>query len=185
MDAQTDRVFVVLRGAVKVCRIEPSDGKELILFVVRPGVPFGALPFVEETDDDTVTIALQKSTLGDIHRDDLAKFLSGSAGQQAVIKLVQDNAALIRQRMAEVAYGDVETRIARLLLRLGEDHGRKKPCGYQIRLPLSQQDIGNFVAATRETASLTLNEFKRQGWIAIHNRKICLHDFEALSRIAE
>jgi CRP/FNR family transcriptional regulator len=185
MDAPADRAYVLLRGTVKVCRIEPSDGKELILYVVTPGVPFGALPFIDETGDDTVAIALQKTLLGEIHRDDLARLLSGSAGRDAVIALVQENAELIRKRMAEVTYGDVETRIARLLLRLCEDHGRKKPCGYQISLPLTQQDIGNFVAATREMASLTLNEFRRRGWIAVHNRKICVHDVKALSRIAE
>jgi CRP/FNR family transcriptional regulator len=178
--------YFLLRGSVKISRIEASDGKELILYMVRPGEPFGALPFMKGRDNRRIAVAHQKSLIGVLSKKDWEKISSADeAVYRSVMEVTASRLQQLQGRMAEIAYCDVNCRVARLLIRLSEEYPTERDCGTQIRLPFTQQDISDFIAATREMTSLTINEFKRKGWIAVHNRRICIHKIRSLQKIAE
>lgn len=180
------RTYVLLSGSVKVSRIEASDGKELILYLVKPGEPFGAMPFTMDKDVKRVAVAHQKSRVGVLGKREWEKLLkSDPALYVLLLQLAGSRLRQLQGRMAEIAYREIPCRIARLLLRLSAEYPKERDCGVQISLPFTQQDISDFVAATREMTSLTLNEFKRKGWIAIHGRRMCIHKPRSLRAIAE
>ena len=183
---ELSRTYVLLRGSVKVSRIEASDGKELILYLVKPGEPFGAMPFAMDRDVKRVAIAHQKSQVGILGKKEWEKLLkTDPALYTSLLQLAGSRLQQLQERLAEIAYREIPCRIARLLLRLSAEYPRERNCGVQIGLTFTQQDISNFVAATREMTSLTLNDFKRKGWIAIHGRRICIHKPRSLHAIAE
>lgn len=178
--------YYLLRGSVKVSRIEAGDGKELVLYMVRPGEPFGSLPFTGERDPKRIAVAHQKSLIGVLGRKEWERlFASDPAFYQSVMQVAGSRLQQLQGRMAEIAYRDVDCRVARLLLRLSREYPLNRECGVQIRLPFTQQDLSDFIAATREMTSLTINEFKRRGWIAVHNRRICIHKPRSLRRLAD
>ncbi|MFQ5675723.1 MAG: helix-turn-helix domain-containing protein [bacterium] len=45
---------------------------------------------------------------------------------------------------------------------------------------ITQQELANLVGSTQEMLSMTLNRFRRSGWIDVHRRYICLHNLEAV-----
>ncbi len=55
-----------------------------------------------------------------------------------------------------------------LALRFGEDI---KPNVVQIQLPLTQQDLANFMGLTRETTSMELKKLQKKGVISYKNQK--------------
>jgi CRP/FNR family transcriptional regulator len=183
---ELSRTYFLLSGSVKVSRLEASDGKELILYLVKPGEPFGAMPFTMSRDLKRVAVAYEKSRVGVLGKNEWKRLLENDpAMYRALLELAGQRLQQLQERMAEIAYREIPCRLARLLLRLSKEYKRKRECGVQIRLPLTQQDISDFIAATREMTSLTINDFKRNGWIAVHNRRICIHKPRSLRKIAE
>jgi CRP/FNR family transcriptional regulator len=178
--------YYLLRGSVQVSRIEAGDGKTLILYMVRPGEPFGSLPFTGRRDPKRIAVAHQKSLVGVLGRKQWERlFRSDRAFHRSAVQVAGFRLQQLEARMAEIAYRDVDCRLARLLLRLSREYPLERECGGQIRLPFTQQELSNFIAATREMTSLAINEFKRKGYIAIHNRRICIHKPRKLREIAD
>jgi CRP/FNR family cyclic AMP-dependent transcriptional regulator len=183
---ELSHAYILLRGSVKVSRIEASDGKELILYLVKPGEPFGAMPFMRGREIKRVAVAHQKSIVGVINRIDWERLFSADRALcGSILQTTTSRLQELQGRMTEIAYREVNCRLARLLLRLSREYPQNRDCGIQIHLPFTQQDFSDFIAATREMTSLTINEFKRKGWIAVHNRRVCIHKPRSLRRIAE
>lgn len=61
-------------------------------------------------------------------------------------------------------------------------YGVLKENGILIDLPLTNQELANFCATSRESVNRMLNELKKQGTISIHKGKITIHDLQFLKR---
>lgn len=71
----------------------------------------------------------------------------------------------------------VEERLQYLLLLLKQEMGQPVPEGTCIKARLTHQHLANAINTTRVTITRLLNDFKRQGWIALDgNRHIILKD---------
>jgi CRP/FNR family transcriptional regulator len=183
---ELENSYILLRGSVKVSRVEAIDGKELILYLVKPGEPFGAWTSVKNKDVKRAAVAHQKSLVGVLDRGKWQQLLaSDPALNRSALGIASSRLQELQGRMTEIAYREVDCRIARLLIRLSREYPQKRDCGVQIRLPFTQQDISDMIAATREMTSLTINDFKRRGWIAVHGRRICVHKPRSLRTVAE
>jgi CRP-like cAMP-binding protein len=49
---------------------------------------------------------------------------------------------------------------------------------------LTQQDLAGIVGATREIVNATLGVFRREGWLGIHSRYMCVHQRDELCELA-
>ena len=58
--------------------------------------------------------------------------------------------------LEEIALFDLPARLARVLLQLANDYGRPTPAGTRIDFKLSQRDLSNLVASTRESVNKQL-----------------------------
>ena len=80
---------------------------------------------------------------------------------------------------------DISSRIAGALLELGESFGERTVEGISIRIPLTHLEIASLIGSTRETTCVTLNKFRRRGWIRTVRRKTILLDPQALRALCE
>lgn len=173
-------VHILISGAVKVSRVNPDTGKEFILYIVGPGEPFGVIPFFDERPADRIATTLRASRVARVERRAFEKVLGNREVETEVLRLVASRGRRLEDRLYDLAFHDVARRLALLLLQLSEQFPHTRPCGRGVSIWLSQQDLANFIAATREMASLTINDFKRNGWVAVHGRRLCIHDPDAL-----
>jgi CRP-like cAMP-binding protein len=79
----------------------------------------------------------------------------------------------------------VERRIARALLRLAHDAGRRVEGGVEIDFPLSRQDLAQMTGTTLFTVSRTLSAWETDGLIATGRRRVTILKPHGLVRIAE
>lgn len=182
---ESDRVYFLFKGRIGISRIDPTTGKEMMLYLIRPGEPFGLLsPAGRETE--SVAKTLSKCLVGYLSNTDFKRLTKKASVHPRLEKLLEARLVRLENRLEELAFCDVQTRLARLLLRLSHDYRRECPEGEGegIALNLTQQEIGNLIAASREITSLTLNEFIRDGWIGRHGRRLCIHNRAALERTA-
>lgn len=181
----SERVYFLFKGKIGVSRIDPGSGKEVMLYLVRPGEPFGALSDTVQ-DPDSVAKVLAKSLVGYIRKEDFIRLTRTVSVHPRLEKLLESRLIRLENRLEDLAFCDVPTRLARLLLRLCDEFPAKCPTGSgsAIGISLTQQEIGNLIAASREITSLTINEFIRDGWICRHGRRMCLHNRDALEATA-
>lgn len=178
------RMYFLLKGRVKISSVDESTGKELLLQLIKPGEPFGLLDTVGNETTDLRATAMQASLIGYVPRDDFDTLIEKAGACSRLVKLIGERAVEVASRFEDLAFRSVPERLARVLLRLAHDFPTPRSCGVCIDVPLSQQDIANLIAARREVVSTHLNRLKRDGIIAMHTRCMCIHDHDALEKLA-
>jgi CRP/FNR family transcriptional regulator, nitrogen oxide reductase regulator len=86
-----------------------------------------------------------------------------------------------RQAMTE----RVERRVARALLRLVHDAGRRVDDGVEVAFPVSRQDIAEMTGTTLFTVSRLLSAWEEQGIVRGGRQRIVLRKPHAMVSIAE
>jgi CRP/FNR family transcriptional regulator len=173
-------IHFVTQGAGKVSRID-INGRETLMYLVKPGEVFGPVPGTQETDDTTMFVALATSTVGRLPAKNLASVLGSMEYMAALGQIMAQRLYKAEERLDDMTNGTVSCRIARVLLRLCDEFPRALHCGAKVDLLLTQQDLANMIGATREFVNLTLRDFRREGWLDIHNRYMCIHKPAQLS----
>jgi CRP/FNR family transcriptional regulator len=77
-------------------------------------------------------------------------------------------------RLEDLAFRDVRSRLARILLSLAEEHGQDTARGLPIGLPLSQEEIATLIGSTRQSVSTILREMKASGFVVRRGRHIVI-----------
>ncbi len=179
------RIYFVIKGRAKLSRVQ-EDGKEAILEILGPGEVFGHIAFPKEHYFNALVVALEKCMVGHIHKKDFNALLAKKPDLcLEVNKVVGARLIKIENRLTELLFQDVPSRLARLLIRLSDEYPHEMACGLRIDMILTQQELANLIGASREMASITLNRFKQSGWIDIHSHHICVHDMQALTELAK
>jgi CRP-like cAMP-binding protein len=90
-----------------------------------------------------------------------------------------------REVTRQLASAPVESRIASLLLRLGERLGEPHDGSLLLQLPLSRQDLAEMTGATIETVSRVMSQLRKQGIIRSGRGWVAIADRARLARVAE
>jgi CRP/FNR family transcriptional regulator, cyclic AMP receptor protein len=89
------------------------------------------------------------------------------------------------EMVESVAFLEHSARLAKLLLRLADSYGEETGDGVRINLRISQQDLGNLIASTRESVNRQLNAWAEQGVVELDRGRITIVDSDALEDAAE
>jgi CRP/FNR family transcriptional regulator len=73
-------------------------------------------------------------------------------------------------------------KVARLLLEWASE-GKETKSGTQIKIPLTHEEIAEFVGTTRETVTRTLSEFKNKHLVVLQGSTLTISDRAALECI--
>jgi len=184
-DEHLQRMYFLLKGRVKISSVDDASGKELLLLLIKPGEPFGLLNSVGNEESDLRAKAMQASLVAYVPRDDFDKLIAQAGACSRLVKLIGERAVEVVARFEDLAFRSVLARLARVLLRLAHEFPQQRTCGICIDVPLTQQDVADLIGARREVVSTHLSRLKREDIVAFHEECICIHDHEALSKLAE
>jgi CRP-like cAMP-binding protein len=178
-------LHVLAHGRVKVIR-ETDDGQEVILRLVQPGEIFGVVggwgeptyPASARAQDDAVVLQLSAEGFTSllVHQPAFALAVVGELG-----KRLRSAEARIRELQTE----RVERRIARVVLRLADETGRKTAAGIELGTPLTRQDLAELAGTTLSTASRTLSAWDQQGIVVAGRERLTIVRPHRLVGIAE
>lgn len=175
-----DAFLVIVEGRVKVYKTNPS-GKQMILEIFGAGDPLGAVavydgaPFPASalTLDDTTCVRVEASDfyrLLEQHPALVRGLLSG-----LTIRIVE-----LTRRLADFSGGRVETRFARLFLKLADQIGREEQDGIFVPMPLQRQELADLTGTTIETCIRIMSRWEKQnvvhtakdGFVILHRTEI-------------
>jgi CRP-like cAMP-binding protein len=180
-----DTLLVLESGRVKVFTYAAS-GDETVLSILGPGESFGELALIDGEPRSATVQALEPVQTVSVGR---AAFLAVIREQpKAAERLLGALATKIRYLsdvVSDLAFLDLEGRLAKRLLELAAEHGRQDGIEVVIELPLTQEDLAAMVGATRASVNKLLGWYEDRGLIARRGRRISVIDPDRLrARIA-
>jgi len=171
-----DYVYKVVEGAVRTYKVL-ADGRRQIGAFYLPGDVFGLETndkhsFSAESIADAKIMVVKRSALMALaaRETEVACELWSMTGQE--LRRVQDHILLLIKTAKE--------RVVGFLLEMAE----RVPSGNHIVLPMTRQDIADYLGLTMETVSRTLGDLESDASIELASaRRIVLHDRGALGRL--
>lgn len=165
----SDAFMVIVSGRVKVFKSTPA-GKEIILEIFGSGDPLGAVAVYEGAPFFASALTLEPVEILRIE-------------QPAFFALLEQDPALVRgllsgltirlaeltRRLAELTGARVETRFARLFLKLCDQIGRAERGGTFVPMPLTRQELADLTGTTIETAIRLMSRWQKED--VLHTEK--------------
>ncbi|MDH3658613.1 MAG: Crp/Fnr family transcriptional regulator [Alphaproteobacteria bacterium] len=178
-------MMAVLSGRVRISAYS-EDGREIILNIVEPGQLFGEIALLDGKERSADATAMGKTALLVLDRRDFLPFLERNP--KIAVQLIEVLCSRLRrtsEMVESIAFLDFGARLARLLLQMSEHYGVETNAGLLIDLKISQADLGNLIASTRESVNRQLSAWTQEGVIAIDHGKITILDREILEFTAQ
>jgi CRP-like cAMP-binding protein len=177
--------FVLLNGHVRATKTTPA-GQQIVVRYVTPGELFGvavaiglkAYPATATAVDDSLVLIWPSSSWPGLvaRHPELATNAMMTIGER-----LQDS----HTRVIEMSTQQVEGRIARALLRLAHQAGRKVDTGVAIDFPISRQDIAEMTGTTLHTVSRILSGWETQGLVESGRQRVVITDPHRLFVLSE
>ncbi|HET8690386.1 MAG TPA: Crp/Fnr family transcriptional regulator [Candidatus Saccharimonadales bacterium] len=173
-DDRLDFLYVVKSGFVRQFDIS-AHGDEHVLWYGRPGDVF-ATPriFDPHYRNHHFFDAFSDCQLKIINAEAFSTFIEDDT--RALVQLTKYLAAdreTAEMRLQALAEPKARAKILRILEFLVRRFGVSKHRNQiKVRLPLTHQDMANFVGLTRETVSHELNKLRQEGVVSYHNADI-------------
>ncbi len=181
-------LMAVLRGRVKISNVS-LEGREAVHNLINPGRVFGEIALLDGKERTADATALEPTELLVLQRRDFIPFVESHPPRMA-LRLIEVLCAKLRRTTAVVedsAFLTTGPRIAKALLRLAEEYGRREADGAAVRidLRLSQRELGGMVGLARENVNRQLREWREEGLIRVDHGLVVIEDMEGLGAIAE
>lgn len=179
-----DKLFIINNGSIKVYKYT-KDGKEQILYILKEGDFLGDLNLLKKDVFKFNATSLESTDMCIIHKDDFDTLIKTNPEISIkVLEYAHDRIASLENLVQTLTTKDVEVRLASLLLNLSKTFGFKTDKGIEITLPLTREDMANFIGVTRETISRKLSYFQSQNIIQLfENRIILIKDIAILKEL--
>lgn len=176
-------LFIVLKGLARVSMVA-ANGREIILDYAEPGHVLGEIAFLDGGERTATVEAIEPVEALVLSRAAFSDIIERHKG--LALRLLKAMARRLRQNNAVIEADRAYTsgpRLARFLLRLmmGEGTGAQN----QLKLALSQGELGNFAGMSREQINRQLSAWADNGIVALKGGKVTILDRDALVDVAE
>lgn len=177
--------YFVLNGRLKMSKLH-EQGKEAIFRYINPGELIAAIAVFRGKDYPVTAEAIGAAEVVGWGKETMLKLMLENAPLAVnMLHAVIDRIDELQTRYLELFAEQVEQRVARALLRIMKQSGRKTNDGILIDFRLSRQELADYTGTTLYTVSRTLSSWEKSGWIKSGRERITVTDPHALVTFAE
>lgn len=164
-----DALLVIVEGRVKIFK-STASGKQIILEIFGAGEPLGAVAVYEAMPFPASALALEDTSCIRVEARDFYRLLEQ---HPVLVRGLLSGLSLrigeLTRRLTELSGGRVETRFARLFLKLAEQMGRQAQGGTFVPMPLQRQELADLTGTTIETCIRIMSRWEKDN--VIHTGK--------------
>lgn len=182
-DPVRDRLYVVRSGAIKTYQL-CYDGVQRIIGFAGAGDPLG-LETIAQAEYTGSAVALSDSVLCELSYTRLA----GAARQSP--SLARQIEAMFSKELARqqattllLSYTHADQKLASFLLASCRDNARRGGSASAPHMPMSRQEIADYLGLTDATIRRLLSQLQRCGCLAMRQRQLEILDPDQLRAIA-
>lgn len=180
-----DHMYVITRGVAKTVR-NGDDSQRLLVDFLKPGDVLGEEAVLLSGEYELDIIPVENCSVLCIPVENVRKILESQPRMgKAIAALSATRARAYRERLYMMTAVPVQARLAASLHMLARRFGKKDKQGTLISMRITHQDLADYIGAARETITLFLSRFKKQGLIVMNVRKIIVPDLKALKKAAK
>lgn len=174
-----DAMYIVAEGRVKIVA-QTSNGREVVLNVIRPGECFGELALLDGSARSASAYADQKTHLLAFTRFDFYELLKTSPEfSLGVLRTLSSRFRLVNEMLEAKALRSLTQRLAQTVLSLVADDAVSYANRGQPTINISQSDLALLVGASRVSVNKHLQTWKAAGLIDLGRSRIEIRDTEA------
>jgi len=176
-DELAANMYVLMSGKVNLICTN-SEGRRLVVGVLKPGAIFGEGALIDSGDPTVFAEAAEETAIWMLPASEARNMtiqhpiLGWGMLQTYGRRLLQ-----VENSLEDVAYKKLPERLAALLLEFNDNSDG-------LITGVSHQLLADHLGTYRETISAILRDFKRQGLVQLGYRRIKLLDIETLKEIA-
>lgn len=167
---------IIVAGKVKIVRFL-FEGKEIILNIFQGGESFAIPPIYQGGNYPATAIAMEKTEILIIYRQDFLELLRKSDEFSAL--MMSKMSTLLRETtfsMQNLATSSPEQRVGNVLFHLAEKENFVMP----FKVSLRRQDIADMSGLTTETTIRVIRRLAEKDLIKIVRGKIFIEDYKKL-----
>ena len=179
-----DRLYIIQSGKVKLGRKSP-DGRENLLAIMGPADLFGELSIFDPGPRTSSATTVTEVRALAMDRGALREWINKRPEiAEQLLRVLARRLRRTNNMLAELIFTDVPGRVARALLQFAQRFGTQEAGLLRVTHDLTQEEIAQFVGASRETVNKALADFAARGWLQISARSVLILDPERLRKRA-
>ena len=177
-------VFVLCEGEVKLT-ISSSEGKTLILRIAKPGEVLGLMATFSGEPYELTAETLRPCQVAFVRTDEFLRFIAQHPeASLSIVKLLTAHYHAACEQLKTVGLSaSAPEKLARLLLGWSVG-GEETKLGTRITLPLTHQEIAEFIGSSRETVTRTLSDFRSRHLVTLKGSTLMIPNRKALQACA-
>lgn len=181
---QADSLYAIVKGRIKLCRIEDSSDREAVIDILPEGSLFGESALYSTAGRrENCAVGYESCTLLKIPAEQFKLAMAEDPSlHDYTFRLIGHRLENAEQRLADFALNAIPARLDRLLADFSDRYGVRESEGVLIDIPLPHREIASIVGSTRESVTVRLNAMRREGTIDFVNRRILVKRPEFLLR---
>lgn len=176
-----DGLYIINQGKIKIFKYT-KEAKEQILYILSEGDFFGELSLISDEEASYNVEAIEALNMCLIRKNDFSQILK--MNPEITLKILEATSQrLLKLETLVQSLGtkDVEARIAQMLIEMTEEFGIEKNNSIELIIPLTREDMANYIGVTRETISRKLSNLQDEGIIKlVGNKKIIINNLKVL-----
>jgi CRP-like cAMP-binding protein len=184
-DQKADALYVLLSGRVRLTQ-DAADGQQVVVRFAGAGEMLGCGAVFDGSGYPATAEVTEAGRALVWDREAVASLMQRIP--RLALNALEIQGGHLREMQArnrELATERVERRIARALLRLARQAGRRVPQGVKIEFPLTRQDLAQITGTTLYTVSRTLSAWEKQGLVSLGREQVVICKPHGLVTIAE
>lgn len=179
-----ERMFILTEGRVRLFQTS-REGDQVLIRVITPYTLFALVALTQTQAYPVSAQTAEESTALYWTKDELMDFVI----QYPVVainamKMMAEQVKDLQERLRQTATERVDRRLARTLLRLSRQAGKKVDEGTLIDLPLTRQELAEMAGTTLFTVSRILNRWEEEGLVLCGRERVTIRFTHGLVSIA-
>jgi CRP/FNR family transcriptional regulator len=176
-------LYAVKSGAVKTTGLM-EDGRAQVTGFYLPGELLG-FDAINADEHPCSAEALEATEVCEIPFPDIEVLATQVPGlQHQLFKIMSREIVHDEQHLMMLGRMTAEERLASCLLSFSRRQARLGQSDSQLHLPMSRQDIGDYLGLALETVSRLFSRFQEEGMINVQGRRVELLDIDCLKSLS-
>lgn len=181
--AMAERFFVLLDGHIRVVRYT-ADGDQVTMLHIPPGQLFGIARALGRETYPATAIAASDAIMLSWPMQLLDDFKRRYPGfETETYKTIGERLSERNDWLITLATQRVEQRVAKALLQMSRQNGRKVAHGIEIAFPISRKDLSEMTATTLHTVSRLLSGWEKDGIVKSRRKRITICNSDLLQQL--
>lgn len=175
-------IYYLKRGYARAYAVS-AEGEELTMVVFQPGDFFPLISAINAQRINYYIESLTEVTIIQVPRLQFIQFLKSR--QDLVVDLAMRLTARfegVLTRMEYLVFGTAAQKLASIILILAERFGEKQNTKIFIKAPMTHKDLASLIGITRETTTLILRDFTKEGLIFFKSKHLIVNNLKGLQR---